>query len=111
MVIGNYDTPLIFRHPARLTADLTCSVDLLTRLVAPKDVSAGVTGVGKRAAHSGSAMAHSPNRRFACSRCRRSAGGLPHCLSNNATIARFQADSVAACQARRDKSHPRRTRT
>jgi hypothetical protein len=51
MVIGNYNTPLIFRHPARLTADLTGGVYLLTRLVAPKDVSAGVTGVGKNADH------------------------------------------------------------
>jgi hypothetical protein len=46
----------------------------------------------------GAPVAHSFNRRFARSRWRRSAGKLPHCVSNNATIARFQADSVAAAR-------------
>jgi hypothetical protein len=51
MVIGNDHTPLIFRHPAQMTAYLTSGVYLLARLVAPKDVNAGVTGVSKNADH------------------------------------------------------------
>jgi len=49
MVISNDDAPLLLWHLARPSADLASGVDLLTRLVATKYVSAGVRRIGKNA--------------------------------------------------------------
>jgi hypothetical protein len=44
-------------------------------------------------------------------RRRRSARGISHHVPSHAPAGRFPADRVAACQARRDRSHPCQTRT